>query len=195
MVGSPAELREYLTDGAMLWLGLQLPVVSEAVGIAAVFGAAWTLALVAHRSIKISELVNVLMACCLFVVAAAPLLFILQFTRTYRVMFAMTAIELLVVFWLLRRLPFGSLSLAALCAVLGMACAFADVYGLSASAHAEIALYAKAVANASPREFHSIAVLRRRLQRTAFGLPLTKTSVIWDPGLPLRLRSPFRNEI
>ena len=173
-LGALQRLRGYLTDGAMLWLGLQLPFVSEAVGIAAVFGAAWTLALIARRSIKISELVNVLMACCLFVAAAAPLLFILQFTRTYRVMFAMTAIELLMVFWLLRRLPFGSflaghflrrardgLRLCRRVWLVGV-CSRGD------------RAYAKAIANASPREFQSIVVLRRRLQRTAFGLRLDK---------------------
>ena len=67
-----------------------------------------------RRSIEQGELLNFLIGCSLFLVAAAPLLVVHQFTQTYRSLFTLTAIEVLVLFWLLKQLPIGAARLAAI---------------------------------------------------------------------------------
>jgi hypothetical protein len=144
------------------------------VALASVIGAIFCAIRILRRSIGAGELLNAVMACCLFVVAAAPLLLIQHDTTSYRVMFAMTGVELLVVFWLLRQLPLPSIQVAAIFAILGVGSAFVGVYGTSASTHAEQALFAKAVANLPPREPLSITVLQPNRSMQVLGLPLDK---------------------
>ena len=150
----------YLWDGAYLWLVLEIPLFPKLVSVVSVVAAAYCVIRIHRRSISAGELLNVLMTCGLFLVALAPLLIVSQFTAAYRVRFATNGFELLMLFWLLRQLPIGSLRLASIFAALGTGCSFVDVYGASAAAHAEYALYSKSLANLSPHDFHSIAILR-----------------------------------
>ena len=147
-------------DGAYLWLVLEIPLFPKLVSVVSVVAAAYCVIRIHRRSISAGELLNVLMTCGLFLVALAPLLIVSQFTAAYRVRFATNGFELLMLFWLLRQLPIGSLRLASIFAALGTGCSFVDVYGASAAAHAEYALYPKSLANLSPHDFHSIAILR-----------------------------------
>ena len=117
--------------------------------------------LVVRRSITTTGLINVLMACCLFIVAAAPVLIIEKFTLAFRIMFTMTAIELLALFWLLKQLPIGAVRVASGLAALGVAIAFVSVYGIASLAHAEYVIEKRAVAGLSPKKFHLIIILRR----------------------------------
>jgi hypothetical protein len=165
-------LDTYFLGGAYLWLGLEIPGSQALIGLAAIIGVAYLVIRGLRRSIEQGELLNFLIGCSLFLVAAAPLLVVHQFAQTYRSLFTMTAIEMLALFWLLRQLPIAALRLAAIFAVLGIVCSFADVYGTSASAHAEYAIYARSVANLTPHKFHSIVILRPNLPRKAFGLDL-----------------------
>ena len=99
------------------------------IGIATLIGIAYLVVRALRRSVEQSELLNFLIGCSLFLVAAAPLLVVHQFAQTYRSLFTMTAIEMLALFWLLKQLPIGAFRLAAIFAALGIACSFADVYG------------------------------------------------------------------
>ena len=162
----------YLVDGAYLWLGLEIPMVPALIVLAAIVGIACLVVSGLRRSIEQGELLNFLFGCSLFLVAAAPLLVIHQFAQTYRSLFTLTAIEMLALFWLLKQMPIGALRLAAAFAALGIACSFADVYGTSASAHAEYALYARSVAGLAPRKHHSIVILRPNMLKKAFGFDL-----------------------
>ena len=162
----------YLLDGAYLWLGLEVPAALALIALAAVIGIAYLIVRGLRRSIEQGELLDFLIGCSLFLVAAAPLLVIHQFAQTYRTLFTMTAIEMLALFWLLKQLPIGALRLAAIFAALGIICSFADVYGTSASAHAEYALYARSVAGLAPRKHHSIVILRPNMLKKAFGFDL-----------------------
>ncbi len=164
----------YLRDGASLWLSLKFPIFQHVVALLFVVAAAVCAMRLLRGTIQTGVLINVLLACSLFIVAAAPLVLVQQFTATYRVMFTMTSIELLILFWLLTQFPFGALRLAALFAVLGVACAFVGVCGTAASNHADYLLFSKAVANLSPREFHSFTILRPNHERQIFGFPLDK---------------------
>ena len=103
-------LNTYLQEGAFLWLGLDLPGFLELIASAAAIGAIWCAIRTFRGSITTSELLNLLMVCALFVIAAGPLLIVHQFAMTYRIMFTMTAIELLVLFWLLKQVPGSMLS-------------------------------------------------------------------------------------
>lgn len=165
-------LSEYLQYASFLWLGLDVPGVPELVALVAAVGAIWCALRVARGSMKTSELVNVLIVCALFVIAAGPLLIVRQFTLTYRVMFTMTAIELLVLFWLLKQLPLSAFAVASAFAAAGLACAVVTVYGTASSAHAEYELDARSVAGLSPKGFHPIVILRPASPRTAFGVAL-----------------------
>ena len=162
----------YLHEGAFLWLGLEIPMFLGLIGLAAIVGIVYLIVHFLRGSIERGELVNFLLGCALFLVAAAPLLVVHQFTQTYRSLFTMTAIEMLALFWLLKQLPVVTFRLAGIFAAIGIVCSFADVYGTSASAHAEYALYSKAVANLDPHKFHSIVILRPDMSRQAFGLRL-----------------------
>ena len=168
----PERLNFYLWEGAYLWLGLEIPLFPKLVAVVSAIAAVYSVVRVFRGSINKGELLNVLMACGLLIVAAAPVLIVSQFSGTYRIRLAMNGIELLILFWLLRQLPIGSLRLASLFAALGIVCSFVDVYGTSKDAHEEHALYAKSVVNLSPLEYHSIAILRPRCCRRALGLPL-----------------------
>ena len=127
----------YILDGAYLWLGLEIPAAVALIGITTLVGIAYLVVRALRRSVEQSDLLNFLIGCSLFLVAAAPLLVVHQFAQTYRSLFTMTAIEMLALFWLLKQLPIGAFRLAAIFAALGIVCSFADVYGTSASAHAE----------------------------------------------------------
>ena len=162
----------YILDGAYLWLGLEIPMAVALIGLAAIIGIAYLVVRGLRRSIEQGELLNFLIGCSLFLVAAAPLLVVHQFAQTYRSLFTMTAIEMLALFWLLKQLPIGAFRLAAIFAALGIVCSFADVYGTSASAHAEYALYSRSVAGLAPHKFHSIVILRPNIPRPAFGFNL-----------------------
>ena len=161
----------YLEIGSFLWIGFDLPwvpiVVAVIAAIALAFGVFGFL-----RQKPRGAYVNFIMACGLFVVAAAPVLLVSQFAVTFRIMLTMTAIELLVLFWLLNFLPVAGSFLASALALIGIAAAFVSVYGTSASNAMEYALSRRAVAHLVPNEFHSIMVIRRALARQAFGLPL-----------------------
>lgn len=165
-------LRAYLAQASSLWLGLQIPLFRTAVWLLAIIGGICCAIRVFRRTITKHELINALLACSLFVITAAPLLVIHQFSVTYRIMFTMTGIVLLAIYWLLNQLPIGALRLAAVFAGVGVACSFLGVYGTSASAHAEYALYSRAATSLSPRDFHSIVILRPNRSRTAFGFAL-----------------------
>ena len=143
---APRRLVFYLQEGAYLWLALELPWVPALVGSVSLIAAIYWAIRIIRRSISASTLLNMLIACGLLIVAISPVLIVGQFAVTYRIRLAMNGIELLIFFWLLRQLPIGSLRLAAIFAVLGMSSSFVDVYGTSAAAHAEYALYSKAVA-------------------------------------------------
>ena len=166
-------LSAYLLEGAFLWLGLDVPGFLELIGLAAAIGAIWCGIRAFRGSIKTTELLNLLMVCALFVIAAGPLLIVHQFTLTYRVMFTMTAIELLVLFWLLKQVPWlNALTLASAFAAVGVVSAFISVYGTASSAHAEYAIDARAVSGLPARQFHPLVILRRNSRRTAFGFDL-----------------------
>jgi len=162
----------YLLDGAYLWLGLEIPMAPALIALVAIIGMAYLIVRGLRRSIEQGGLLNFLIGCSLFLVAAAPLLVIHQFAQTYRSLFTLTAIEMLALFWLLKQLPIGALRLAAIFAAFGIICSLADVYGTSASAHAEYALYSKSVAGLAPHKFHSIVILRPNIPRPAFGFNL-----------------------
>jgi len=162
----------YLLDGAYLWLGLEIPMAPALIALVAIIGMAYLIVRGLRRSIEQGELLNFLIGCSLFLVAAAPLLVIHQFAQTYRSLFTLTAIEMLALFWLLKQLPIGALRLAAIFAAFGIICSLADVYGTSASAHAEYALYSKSVAGLAPHKFHSIVILRPNMLKKAFGFDL-----------------------
>jgi hypothetical protein len=172
ITGVAHRLRDYLNIGAYFWLGLDIAWFPELIGLIAIVGLACGLVRLVRRSLGTAQVINALMACCLFVVAAAPLLIVHQYTTTFRVMFTMTAIELLVFFWLLKLLPVGSLLLASACAALGVAMSFVSVYGVASSVNAEYVLDANAVASLPAKRFHSILLLRPGLVRKAFGLDL-----------------------
>ena len=165
-------LSEYLQYTSFLWLGLDVSEVPELIALVAAVGAIWCAIRLLRGSMKTGELLNVLIVCALFVIAAGPLLIVRQFTLTYRVMFTMTAIELLVLFWLLKQLPFSAVAVASAFAAVGLASAFVSVYGTASSAHAEYALDARSVAGLSPKQFHPIIILRPPSARTAFGYEL-----------------------
>ncbi len=165
-------LDSYFWDGAYLWLGLEIPLWLLLIGLAAGIGLANLVFRILRRSIEQGELLNFLIGCSLFLVAAAPLLVVHQFTQTYRSLFTLTAIEVLALFWLLKQLPIGAARLAAIFAGIGIACSFADVYGTSASAHAEYALYSRSVAGLAPHQVRSIVILRPNIPRRAFGFDL-----------------------
>ena len=164
----------YFEQSAHLWLTLQIPHASTLIVLLLVIGAIIFAVRGIRQFVSPSEAANVLMACFLFIVAAGPLLIVQQFTTTYRVMFTMTGIELLVLFWLLNQFPFGSLRLAMLFAACGVVLAFVGVYGTSASNHSDYDLFSKATAKLSPQEFHSITVLRPKRWRQVWGIPLDK---------------------
>ncbi len=171
----------YFRDAAYLWAGLEIPMYLGLIRLAALIGFVYVIVRAVRSSVERGELINFAMGCSLFVVAAAPLLVVHQFAQTYRVLFTMTAIVMLALFWLLKHLPIGAWRVAAIFAALGIVFSFAGVYGTSASVHAEYALYARSVANLAPREFHSIAIIRPNMSRTAFGLELRNDY----GGLPL----------
>jgi hypothetical protein len=162
----------YFEVAQYFWIGFEMPWFPKIVSLIAVVGIVFCFVRLAVRSISIPELVNLLMACCLFVVAATPLLIVQQFTQTFRVTFTMTGIALLVFYWLLSQPPIRTLPVASLLAVLGVGSAFASVYGTASSANAEYVLDKGAVAGATPDEFHPIVVLRPVRARRAFGLDL-----------------------
>lgn len=123
------------------------------------------------------------MICCLFVAAAAPLLIVQQFSHTYRIMFTMTAIELLALFWLLNQSPFRGLTLASVFAAIGGIFAFASVYGTALSSHAEYDIDVRAVARLPTEQFHAIAQLRPIAPRTAFGFDLRNDFGALSPSI------------
>lgn len=165
-------LSEYLREASFLWLCLDVPGFPKLIALVAAVGAIWCAIRLLRGSMKTSELLNLLMVCSLFVIAAGPLLIVRQFTLTYRVMFTMTAIELLVLFWLLKRLPLSAAAVASAFAAAGLASAFVSVYGTASSAYAEYALDARSVAHLPPEQFHPIVILRPPSQRMAFGFEL-----------------------
>ena len=158
----------YFEDGAFLWLSLDIRFIPALVALLFLIGVMVCAIRFFRGELKIDRLINLVLACLLFVVAAGPLLIIEQFTVTYRVMLSMTGIEMLVLFWLLRQLPVPSLGLASFFAALGIGCAFAGVYGTSASNHADYELFSKAVAGMPPHDFHAITVLRPNQPRRFF---------------------------
>jgi hypothetical protein len=182
IAGAFERITIYFENGAYLWLTLQIPHVQTLILVLFVLGAVLFAIRKFRRTIGTSEAVNFLISCFLFVAAAAPLLIVQQFTQTHRVMFTMTGIELLILFWLLNQFPFGSLRLAMLFAALGIGCAFAGVYGTSASNRADYALFSEAVATLSPREFHTITVLRPNSWRLAWGIPLDREFGVLSPS-------------
>ena len=172
LAAASQRLGYYLREGAYLWLGLEIPLFPALIGIASIIAVIYCAVRIYRRSIGAGELLNVLLACALIIVAVAPVLIVGQFSVTYRIRLAMNGIELLILFWLLKQLPIGSSRLASLFAALGIGCSFVDVYGTSAAAHAEHVLYSKSVANLSRGDFHSIAILRPDCCRRALGFPL-----------------------
>ena len=107
------------------------------IGLAAAIGGFYCAIRLVRGSLKAAAISSFIMICCLFVAAAAPLLIVQQFSHTYRIMFTMTAIELLALFWLLNQSPFRGLTLASVFAAIGAIFAFASVYGTALSSHAE----------------------------------------------------------
>jgi len=163
----------YLQDGANLWLGMQIPLVPRVVGVLALIGFVIG---VLRRGNK-TEWLGALGACFLFLVVAGPLIVVQQFTQTLRVTFAMTSIELLVFFFLLKQLSSKAIRIALVFAGLGVVSAFFTVYGVSASAASEHALYAQSISGLDGRgrdrdHFAAIVVLRPLRQRQAFGFNL-----------------------
>ena len=163
----------YLREGAYLWAGLDIPLFPALVGVAAILAAIYCAIRVFRRSIGTSELLNVLIACGLFFVAVGPVLVVGQFSTTYRIRLGMNGIELLILFWLLRQLPIGSLRLASLFAVLGIGCSFVDVYGVSAVRSRGTCPLFPVGGQSSPRDFHSIAILRPELLQASIRLFLS----------------------
>ena len=161
----------YLESGSYFWIGFNLPwvpiVVAAIAALALTFGVFGFL-----RPKSRGAYVNFIMACGLFVVAAAPAALVSQFTTTFRIMFTMTGIELLLFFCVLNFLPVAGSVLASVIAAFAIGAAFLSVYGTSASNAKEYAIDRRAVATVAPNEFHSIMVLRQALPRRAFGLPL-----------------------
>ena len=151
----------YLGSGGYFWLCLDVAWFPKLIGLSAFVAFSYCVMLVVRRSITTTGLINVLMACCLFIVAAAPVLIIEKFTLAFRIMFTMTAIELLALFWLLKQLPIGAVRVASGLAALGVAIAFVSVYGIASLAHAEYVIEKRAVAGLSPKKFHLIIILRR----------------------------------
>ena len=175
----------YLRDGAYLWSALEIPLFPKLIGVASLVAAVYFAIRIFRHSVKASEALNLLSACALFFVAAAPLLVVNQFTTASRAMFAIAAVELLIVFWLLKQLPIGSLRLAALFAVLGIGCSFVGVYGTSAAAQAEHDLYSKSVAKLPHNDFHAIAILRPSCCRRVLGVPLRGNFGELGPATPI----------
>ena len=149
-----------------------LPLVPIAVGVIAAIALAFRVFRLLQRSKPRSAYVNFIVGCGLFAVAAAPVVLVSQFTVTFRIMFTMTGIELLLFFWVLNFLPLAGSVLASVIAAFAIGAAFVSVYGTAASNAMEYALSRRAVAHLVPNEFHSIMVLRRALPRRACGLPL-----------------------
>ena len=175
----------YLRDGAYLWSALEIPLFPKLIGVASLVAAVFFAIRIFRHSVKASEALNLLSACALFFVAAAPLLVVNQFTTASRAMFAIAAVELLIVFWLLKQLPIGSLRLAALFAVLGIGFSFVGVYGTSAAAQAEHDLYSKSVAKLPHHDFHAIAILRPSCCRRVLGVPLRGNFGELGPATPI----------
>ena len=165
-------LSNYVQEGAFLWLGLDIPEFQEMVGLAAAIGALYCAMRLVRGSLKAAAFSNFIMICCLFVAAAAPLLIVHQYSNTYRIMFTMTAIELLALFWLLKQLPLRGITLALVLAGIGAVFAFVSVYGTALSSHVEYDVDARAVARLPAEQFHAIAQIRPIAQRTAFGFDL-----------------------
>jgi F5/8 type C domain-containing protein len=162
----------WLDTGSYFWIGLQLPWFPTVVAVVAAIGLAFGVLRLRRRSTPARSYVNFMVACGLFVVAAAPVALVSQFTNTFRIMLTMTAIELLVFFWVLKFLPVATWFLSSALAAIGVVAAFVSVYGTSASVAMEYAIDKRAVAGLAPNEFHSILVLRRVSPREAFGLGL-----------------------
>ena len=166
-------LSYYLREGAYLWVGVEIAWFPVLASIGAVVGAGFLAFRIYRRSVGVGELINLALACALFFVAVAPVLVVGQFSSTYRIRLAMNAIELLVFFWLLGQLPISHLRLAVLFATVGLSSTAVDVYGMAADAGMEYAIYSKATANLSAKEFHSIAILRPSWRgKQIFGLSL-----------------------
>ena len=169
----PERLRFYIWEGAYLWLTLEIPLFPKLVVAVSVIATVYSMFRVFRGSINKGELLNVMMACGLFVAAVGPVLIVSQFSVTYRVRLAMNGIELLILFWLLRQLPIGSLRLASFLATFGVGCSFVGVYGTSAAAQAEHVLYSESVAHVASQDFHSIAIISPLCCKIqAFGWPL-----------------------
>jgi hypothetical protein len=170
-----SRLRIYLGIGAYFWLGLELPWLPTVVDIATVVALVYLGIDLARRRIKVSTLTSAVLACGLFLVAAAPLVAVQQFSQTFRITFTMTAIELLLFFWLMKRFPVNTTALASVFAGLGIVLAFLSVYATAASAGEAHALYAQSVDSIarSPRSgFTAIVVLQPNRPRQAFGFTL-----------------------
>jgi hypothetical protein len=173
-------LGQYLWEAAYLWLVLEVPWFPKIVALGALISLGYIALRIIRRTVPLSTLINPILACGLFLVAAAPLVTVHQFTQTYRVTLTMTGIELLVFFWLLKQLPINPAKLASVFAAIGAALAFAGVYGTAAATATEFALYARAVAGLSPasrEHFLPIVVLRQIYPdhaRQAFGLDLKR---------------------
>jgi hypothetical protein len=159
----------YLKIGEYFWLGLEISWFAELVALCGLLALSYCIVRIVRRSTVVTGLIGFLMACCLFLVAAAPLLIVEQFASTFRITFTMTAIELLIFFWLLKQLPIAAPVLASIMAAFGIGLSLISVYGIAASAHGEYVRDKRAVAALSPNAFHSIIVLRRNAPRTAFG--------------------------
>jgi hypothetical protein len=97
-----------------------------------------------------------------------------QFAITFRITQTMTAIELLVLFWLLSRALPSPTAVAAALAALSLPLAFISTYMVASTAAAEHALYARALTGLQPGQFHAIVVLRPEGRRKSFGLTLRK---------------------
>jgi hypothetical protein len=178
-------LGQYLWEAAYLWMVLEVPWFAKIIALGALASLGYRAGSGCLNSfprmisgVPLSTLINPIFACGLFLVAAAPLVTVHQFTQTYRVTLTMTGIELLVFFWLLKQLPINPAKLASAFAAIGAVLAFAGVYGMAAATATEFALYARAVADLSPasrEHFLPIVVLRQIYPdhaRQAFGLDL-----------------------
>lgn len=164
----------YFKDGTFLWLSLDIRFIPTLIALLFPIGVIVCAIRFVRGELKTDGVVNLMLAALLFIVAAGPLLIIEQFTVTYRVMLTMTGIEMLVLFGLLRQFPVSSLGLASVFAALGLGCAFVDVYGTSASNHADYQLFSKAVAGLPAHDFHAITVLRPNRLRRFLGFALNK---------------------
>lgn len=164
----------YLWDGAYFWLGVDISWFPKLIGLVAILAFCYSCVQIARRLIHRAELINVVYACGLFLVAAAPFVVVQQFTATFRIVFAMTAIELLVFFWLVNKLPIKTIKLAGTFAVIAAFFSFVSTYGVAESQGKEYALYKEATKGVAPDLFTPIAVLRTNHPRQAFGYALRK---------------------